>query len=209
MKILEIKSLQIPEVKIIKSARFHDNRGYFAENFRISDLKNISEIEGFKNIEFLQSNESFSKKDVIRGLHFQYNPYQGKLVRPIKGRFIDVALDIRKNSATFGKIVGYELQTDESKDYFEWIWLPIGFAHGVCFLEDTIMQYMCSGEYSPGCELCISPLAADIDWSICDPNIAKTFQKIASRTDLMADKDRNGLNLKDWLSNENSQLFKK
>lgn len=207
MKIIEIKSLQIPEVKIIKSARFHDNRGYFTESFKINDLQNTKEIHAFKKIQFLQGNESFSKKNVIRGLHFQYNPYMGKLVRPLYGRFIDVALDIRKNSATFGQIVGYELETNTSKDYFEWIWVPIGFAHGVCFLEDTLLEYMCSGDYSPGCELCISPLATDIDWSICDKNIKNTFIEIVSKTELITDKDRNGLTINTWTNHSSSNLF--
>jgi dTDP-4-dehydrorhamnose 3,5-epimerase len=79
MKILEIKSLEIPEIKVIKFARFCDERGYFSEQFRKSDIKNLN-VDSLKNIEFFQANQSYSKKNVIRGLHFQWNPYMENLL---------------------------------------------------------------------------------------------------------------------------------
>jgi len=92
MKILDVKSLAIESVKVIRFARFCDERGYFTETFRKSDLLNNSQIDSMTNVEFVQANESLSKKGVIRGLHFQWNPYMGKLVRTIKGRMVDIVL---------------------------------------------------------------------------------------------------------------------
>lgn len=207
MKLLEVKSLAIPDIKIIRFARFLDHRGYFTEHFRKSDLKNHPELSFLHDVEFLQCNESYSKKGVLRGLHFQWNPYMGKLVRPTHGTLIDMGLDIRKNSPTFGKIVAYEMPTDHAKDYDEWIWLPPGFAHGVIFPEDSKIEYFCSGEYNPACEACISPLSTDIDWSVCDPTIKATFDEITSSNLLISDKDKAGLSLSDWQNDERSENF--
>ncbi len=109
MKILEIRSLAIPDVKIVRYARFGDERGYFTETYRKSDFFGHANSKCFEGIEFKQCNESRSRKSVIRGLHFQWNPYQGKLVRTVAGHIIDLALDIRLGSPTFGRIVAYDL----------------------------------------------------------------------------------------------------
>ncbi len=175
MKIIEVKTLAIPEIRVIRFARFCDQRGYFTEPFRKSDLRNHPQADFLKNIEFVQSNESFSKKEVVRGLHFQWNPYMGKLVRTLRGRMVDLVLDIRKKSPTFGKCIAYDMPSDPAKDYSEWIWVPPGFAHGNFFTEESMIEYFCSGEYSAGCEAGISPLANDIDWSFCDQNLKKEF----------------------------------
>lgn len=207
MKIIEVKSLAIPEIKVIRFARFLDNRGYFAEHFRNSDFKNEEALSFLKNVNFLQANESYSKPNIIRGMHFQWNPCMGKLVRPLNGHLIDFALDIRKGSPTFGKIVAYDMPTSREHDYDEWIWVPPGFAHGVVLPEESLIEYMCSGEYSPGCEASISPLAPDIDWSMCDPGLKEIFRNIATTTQLMTDKDRNGHTLDSWQKDENSNNF--
>jgi len=207
MKILDIKSLAIPDIKVIKFARFHDNRGYFTEQFRKSDLCDHPELKSMKNIEFVQGNESYSKKDAIRGLHFQWNPYMGKLVRILSGHMIDLALDIRKKSQTHGKIIAYEMSTSKDKEYGELIWIPSGFAHGFCFLKNSSIEYLCSGEYNPKCEAGISPLSKDIDWSICDENLKRKFNKIAEKTDLITEKDRNAFSLNNWNNNEKSENF--
>jgi dTDP-4-dehydrorhamnose 3,5-epimerase len=207
MKILDIKSLAIESVKVIRFARFCDNRGYFTETFRKSDLLNNSEIDSMMNIEFVQANESFSKKGVIRGLHFQWNPYMGKLVRTNNGRMLDIVLDIRKESPTFGKTIAYDMPGDLEANASEWIWVPPGFAHGNVFTEDTLIEYFCSGEYSPGCEAGISPLAKDIDWSLCDTTLKKIFDEVASTTSLITDKDKNGFSLEAWLADERSNNF--
>src|SRR5207249_5665308 len=96
MNILEVKALAFPEIKVIRFGRYHDHRGYFTEHFRRSDLHTSPLTPFLKGVEFVQGNESFSKAGTVRGLHFQWNPYMGKLVRPLQGRMIDLVLDIRK-----------------------------------------------------------------------------------------------------------------
>ncbi|MEW6027111.1 MAG: dTDP-4-dehydrorhamnose 3,5-epimerase family protein [Planctomycetota bacterium] len=207
MKINTVKELGIADVKVIRFGRFQDHRGYFTETYRKSDFARHHEMVFMKDVEFSQCNESFSRKGAIRGLHFQWNPYMGKLVRTLQGRMIDLALDIRKNSPTFGKIIAYDLPADTKKDYSEWIWVPPGFAHGNFFTEDTLIEYFCSGEYGPGCEAGISPLADDIDWSLCDPELKKLFDGIARTTTLITDKDKNGFSLDAWVRDSRSDNF--
>jgi len=207
MKILDVKSLAIESVKVIRFARFCDDRGYFTETFRKSDLLNNSQVDSMTNVEFVQANESLSKKGVIRGLHFQWNPYMGKLVRTIKGRMVDIVLDIRKGSPTLGKSIAYDMLANLDANASEWIWVPPGFAHGNFFTEDSMIEYFCSGEYSPGCEAGISPLAKDIDWSLCDPTLKQAFDEMASTTQLMTNKDKNGFSLQTWLADERSDNF--
>jgi dTDP-4-dehydrorhamnose 3,5-epimerase len=207
MKLLEIKTLKIDAVKVIKFARFCDHRGYFTEHYRKSDFKNHADTAFMKDVEFVQCNESYSKKGTVRGLHFQWNPYMGKLVRAVSGRMIDMVLDIRKGSPTFGKIILYDMPADTKTDYSEWIWVPPGFAHGNFFPEDTIIEYFCSGEYSPGCEAGISPLAQDIDWSLCDERLKKLYDKIVPTTGLITDKDKNGFYVNGWKKDDRSNNF--
>lgn len=206
MKILEIKKLAIPEIKIVKFARFCDNRGYFTEQFRKSDLFNNPNLPSLNNVEFVQANQNFSKKNTIRGLHFQWNPFVGKFVRIISGHMIDIALDIRKESPTYGKAIIYDMPTNNNDNYDEWIWIPPGFAHGNFFKEDSIMEYYCTGEYNKDCEACISPLSSDIDWSLCDKNFEKHLDEIYS-TDLITEKDKNGFSLLNWGKDDRSNNF--
>jgi len=207
MKILEVKSLKIPEIKIIKFSRFQDFRGYFTEQFRKSDLFNHPELNSMEKINFVQANQSYSKKGVIRGMHFQWSPYMGKLVRTLSGEMIDLVLDIRKGSPSYGKMVAYEMPSSNERGYDEWIWIPPGFAHGNFFSKSSIIEYMCSGEYSPNCESGISPLAKDIDWSLCDKTLKKKFDKISNSTKLITEKDKNGFSLEEWLNDEKSDNF--
>lgn len=207
MKILGVKTLQIKSIKVIKFARFCDHRGYFTEHYRKGDFKEHPEMPFMKDVEFVQCNESYSRKGTVRGLHFQWDPYMGKLVRTLTGRMIDMVLDIRKGSPTFGKIVLYDMPADHKADYHEWIWVPPGVAHGNFFTEDTMIEYFCSGEYSPGCEAGISPLAEDIDWTVCEPNLKDLFDSIAPLTSLISDKDKNGLSVSEWNRDENSNNF--
>jgi dTDP-4-dehydrorhamnose 3,5-epimerase len=204
MKIPNIKSLAIPEIKIIQFGRFADHRGFFAEHFRKSDFEKMDFMKG---VEFLQCNESHSKPGTVRGLHFQWNPRMGKLVRTLSGHMTDLVLDIRKGSPTFGKIIAYDMPADLRADVGEWIWIPPGFAHGNFFRQESRIEYFCSGEYNPNCEAGISPLSADIDWSIFDPDLKKQFDSIIGNS-LMTDKDRNGYSLASWSSNPNSNQFK-
>ena len=207
MKIISIKIFDIPNVKIIRFARFCDQRGYFTELFRQSDFFNNPEMEFIKGLEFVQVNESFSRPLTIRGLHYQWNPLMGKLVRTVRGRMVDLMLDIRKGSPTFGMASMYDMPATPDRDYNEWIWIPPGFAHGNFFSEDSQIEYFCTGEYSPGCEGCISPLSKDIDWSRADSGLKKEFDSIAAKTTLMTDKDRNGFSLEAWVKEDRSNNF--
>ncbi|MCA9864149.1 MAG: dTDP-4-dehydrorhamnose 3,5-epimerase family protein [Thermomicrobiales bacterium] len=207
MKILSITDLAIPEVKVLRFARFRDNRGYFSEHYRFSDFESGDAASFMNGVRFLQMNESFSKPHTVRGLHYQWNPFMGKLVRTVRGHMIDLVLDIRKGSPTYGKIVAYDMPVTGDEDFSEWIWVPPGFAHGNTFTEDTVIEYLCSGEYSPGNEAGISPIADDLDWSLCDPDLASLFKQIAHSTDLMTDKDRNGFSLAAWTADPRSENF--
>ena len=207
MRILGVKTLQIQAIKVIRFARFCDRRGYFTEHYRRGDFKDHPEMTFMKDVEFVQCNESYTQKGTVRGLHFQWNPYMGKLVRTLTGRMIDMVLDIRKGSPTFGKIILYDMLADHKADYQEWIWVPPGFAHGNFFTEDTMIEYLCSGEYSPGCEAGISPLAKDIDWTVCEPTLKDLFDSIAPLTSLISDKDKNGLSINEWNCDERSNNF--
>src|SRR5215471_10951709 len=100
MKILAAAELALPDVNVIRFARFGDHRGYFTESFRNSDFQNNPATSFMRGVQFLQCNESFSKNGTVRGLHFQWNPYMGKLVRTVRGHMVDVVLDIRKGSPT-------------------------------------------------------------------------------------------------------------
>lgn len=205
MKIVEVKNLAIPEIKVIRFARFHDHRGYFAEIFRRSDF--IRSFEFMKGASFVQCNESFSRKGTVRGLHFQWNPYMGKLIRTVYGRMVDMVLDIRKGSPTFGKIIGYDMPAERDRDFSEWIWVPPGFAHGNVFPEETVIEYFCSGEYNPDSEAGISPLAEDIDWSLCSHGLNEIFRNTANSSMLITDKDRNGFSLAGWTDDQRSDNF--
>jgi dTDP-4-dehydrorhamnose 3,5-epimerase len=207
VKLLGVEQLAIPEVKVIRFQRFADHRGYFTEHFRQSDFDTNEAVSFLNGVRFVQANESFSRTGTIRGLHFQWNPYMGKLVRTLRGHMIDLVLDIRKGSPTFAKIIAYDMPSTGDEATGEWIWVPPGFAHGNTFTDDTLIEYFCSGEYSPGCEAGISPLATDIDWSLCDPGLAATYQGIAATTSLITDKDRNGLSVAAWDADDRSGNF--
>ena len=206
MKILDVFELAIPEVKVIRFARFPDNRGYFSEHYRFGDFESDA-VPFMRGVRFLQANESFSRAGTVRGLHFQWNPYMGKLVRTIRGHMIDVALDVRKGSPSYGKIVAHDMPVQGDEDHAEWIWLPPGFAHGNTFPQDTVIEYFCSGEYSPGNEGAVSPVADDLDWSLCNPSLADQFRTIARATSLMTDKDRHAPTLAGWTGDERSGNF--
>jgi dTDP-4-dehydrorhamnose 3,5-epimerase len=163
MKIVSVQQLALPEIKVIRYARFRDHRGYSTEHFRKSDFQTHTLTTFMRGVEFVQSNESFSRAGTVRGLHFQWNPYLGKLVRTLHGHMVDLILDIRKDSPTFGKIIAYDMPANKTEDVNDWIWVPPGFAHGNPFLEDTSTEYFCSGAYNPQCEAGISPLSEDID----------------------------------------------
>lgn len=153
---------EIPDVVIIEPQVHGDNRGYFVETFREDKLE---EFLGF-DLNFVQDNESKSSKGVLRGLHYQLgDSSQTKLVRVIKGGVLDVAVDIRKNSPTFGKHVAVELNEENKKQLF----VPRGFAHGFVVLEDdTIFAYKVDNYYSPENDrgIAFDDEALGIDWKL-------------------------------------------
>ena len=159
---IEVKKTDIEGVLIIEPKVFGDARGYFLESF---NAKEFSEKTGL-NINFVQDNESMSSYGVMRGLHFQNPPYtQSKLVRCVKGAVLDVAVDIRKGSPTYGKHVAVELTEDNHRQFF----VPRGFAHGFAVLSDTaVFQYKCDNFYAPQADGGISILdeSLGIDWKI-------------------------------------------
>ena len=150
----------IPDVVIIEPKVHGDSRGYFVETFRQDKLE---EFLGYQ-INFCQDNESKSSKGVLRGLHYQLPPHaQTKLVRVIHGRVLDVAVDIRKNSPTFGQHVAVELSGENKKQLL----IPRGFAHGFVVLEDdTIFAYKVDNYYSPECDrgIAFDDKNLNIDW---------------------------------------------
>ncbi len=198
MKILEVKRLAIPDVRVIRFARFSDDRGYFTESYRESDFENRADLGPLSQMRFPQVNESASHRNVMRGLHFQWNPYVGKLVRTVAGHMVDLVLDIRQGSPYQGKIIAYDMPSQTTDPHGEWIWVPPGFAHGNFFLEPTRIEYFCSGEYNPAGEAGISPVSRDLDWSLCDASLKARFDQVVAAGALLSDKDRNGLSLAAW-----------
>lgn len=158
---MNIIKTAIEGVVIIEPKVFNDERGYFFESY---NQKNFNSL--VKEITFVQDNESCSQYGVIRGLHFQKSPYaQSKLVRVVKGRVLDVAVDIRHGSPTFGKHVKVELTENNHLQFF----IPKGFAHGFAVLSDTaVFQYKCDNFYTPQSEGAIAWDDPDlaIDWQI-------------------------------------------
>ncbi len=162
----------IPDVIICEPVIHGDDRGYFVETFRQDKLE---EFIGYK-INFCQDNESKSLKGVLRGLHYQLAPYaQTKLVRVIQGKVLDVAVDIRKGSPTFGKYVAVELSSENKKQLL----VPRGFAHGFVVLEDnTVFAYKVDNYYSTECDrgIAFNDDSLEIDWLI-DNNDLKLSDK--------------------------------
>lgn len=158
---MTIHPTELKDCFIIEPKIFADSRGYFFESF---SEKNF--IENVCNTHFIQDNESKSSYGVLRGLHFQKPPYaQSKLVRVIKGAVLDVAVDIRRSSLTFGKHVAVELTEDNKKQLF----IPRGFAHGFVVLQDnTIFQYKCDNYYAPETEggILWNDAELNIDWQV-------------------------------------------
>jgi dTDP-4-dehydrorhamnose 3,5-epimerase len=180
---MNIIKTKIEDLLIIEPQVFGDERGFFVETYNAERYK-----EAGINLEFVQDNLSKSQKGVLRGLHFQKEPFeQGKLVQVIKGKVLDVAVDIRHNSPTFGEHVSVEL-SEENKTQF---WIPPGFAHGFISLEDeTIFSYKCTNLYSPESEGSIMWNDADlnIDWKFKENNIAKP---------IVSEKDQGNISFED------------
>jgi len=151
----------IPDVLIIESKVFNDNRGFFFESF---NRRKFAELIG-RDVDFVQDNHSLSKRNVLRGLHYQIQHPQAKLIRVIQGAVLDVAVDIRRSSPTFGQYVAEELSAENKR----MLWIPEGFAHGFAVLSDTAEYiYKTTDYWHPEYERCIrwdDPVLA-IDWKL-------------------------------------------
>ena len=163
---MNIIKTEIPEVVIVEPKVFGDRRGYFFESFSERDF-----AENVRNVKFVQDNESRSCHGVLRGLHFQKPPHaQSKLVRVVRGRVLDVAVDIRKGSPTFGRYVAVELSEENHRQLF----IPRGFAHGFAVLsEDAVFQYKCDNYYAPQSEGAIAwnDPQIGIDWGLASDEV--------------------------------------
>lgn len=158
---MEVIKTPLEGVFILEPKVFGDERGYFFESFSQREFE-----EKVCKTVFVQDNESRSSYGVLRGLHFQLPPYtQAKLVRVVKGKVLDVVVDLRKNSVTYGKHVAVELSEENKRQFF----VPRGFAHGFVVLsEDVVFQYKCDNYYAPGHEggIRFDDSALNIDWKI-------------------------------------------
>ena len=190
---MKVVKTDIEGVLIIEPDVFGDCRGYFMESF--SQRKFSEQVA---DVTFVQDNESKSSYGVVRGLHFQKPPHtQSKLVRVVSGRVLDVAVDIRKGSPTFGKHVAVELSGDNHRQIF----IPKGFAHGFAVLSDeAVFQYKCDAFYAPESEGAIAwdDPEIGVDWRIPEDKVT------------LSEKDRNHSLLKDaeWLFDYNEDLYK-
>ena len=189
---MNVIQTEIPGVVVIEPRVFEDARGYFFESFSQKDFD--SQV---REVKFVQDNESKSSYGVLRGLHFQKPPHaQSKLVRVVKGSVLDVAVDIRKGSPTFGKYVAVELSEQNHRQFF----IPRGFAHGFVVLTDEVVfQYKCDNFYAPQSEGAVA-------WNDPDLNID---WKVPADKILLSDKDRRHPLLKDadWLFDYNEDLY--
>ena len=169
---MKVTPLMLPEVLLIEPKVFKDERGFFFESFHQKKFEEILK----KTVKFVQDNHSRSSKGVLRGLHYQRPPMaQGKLIRVVRGEVFDAAVDIRRESETFGKWVGERLSSDNKKQ----LWIPEGFAHGFLTLSDTTeVLYKTTNYYSPEHEGSIrfDDPAISIDWPI-KPSELKLSEK--------------------------------
>lgn len=175
---MNVEPLAIPEVLLLRPRIFHDPRGYFLELHHRERYEALG-IAG----PFVQDNASWSRRGVLRGLHFQHPSPQGKLVMPLVGDIYDVAVDLRRSSPTFGTWVAATLRA-ETHDQ---LWVPPGFAHGFCVVSETaFVAYKCTDVYDPKSEatLLFSDEDLGIPWPVAQP--------------IVSDKDRAGLRLRDF-----------
>lgn len=176
---MHIIETDIPDVKIIEPAVFGDERGFFMETW---NQKKFEELVTGKPTQFVQDNHSKSKKGILRGLHYQTENTQGKLVRVVSGEVFDVAVDVRKNSPSFGKWVGVYLSAENKRQ----LWIPEGFAHGFYVTSDEAeFVYKCTDYYNPKSEISIA-------WN--DPEISIIWP--INKTPFLSQKDNDGISLK-------------
>ncbi|WP_349971178.1 dTDP-4-dehydrorhamnose 3,5-epimerase [Pseudomonas caspiana] len=172
---MNVIASDIPEVLILEPRVFGDERGFFYESF---NAKAFADATGLRDLTFVQDNHSRSAKGVLRGLHYQIENVQGKLVRVTAGEVLDIAVDIRQSSPTFGRWTGVRLSAENARQ----LWIPAGFAHGFVVLSDYAeFLYKTTDYYTPAAERCIR-------WD--DPDLAIDWQ--LSGTPQLSAKDQNG-----------------
>ncbi|HEY6291235.1 MAG TPA: dTDP-4-dehydrorhamnose 3,5-epimerase [Terriglobia bacterium] len=182
-----IESKHLGDVVVLVPSVFEDERGFFMETFHAGQFRAL----GLPS-EFPQDNQSRSRRNVIRGLHFQWDPPMGKLMRVTFGIAFLVAVDIRKGSPTLGSWFGLEVSAENKKQ----VWAPAGFARGFCVLSDQAdVHYKCTGTYSSRAESGIrwDDPAVGIEWPLSNP--------------ILSEKDRNARTLADWLASVESEHF--
>lgn len=185
---IRIESRHLEDVVVIVPEIFQDGRGFFSETFRADQF----EVLGLPT-RFVQDNHSRSTKGVVRGLHFQWDPPMGKLMRVTAGAAFLVAVDIRKGSPNLGKWVGIEASSENRRC----VWAPAGFARGFCALADsTEIQYKCTGIYNNRAESAIrwNDSTIAIEWPLVDV--------------VVSEKDRNARTLEQWLASPDSDNFR-
>jgi dTDP-4-dehydrorhamnose 3,5-epimerase len=183
-----IESRQLGEVVVLASKAYRDDRGFFSETYRADQFAALGLPAAF-----VQDNHSFSRRGVIRGLHFQWDPPMGKLMRVTRGTAFLVAADIRKGSPTLGKWFGVEVSPESHKQ----VWAPAGFARGFCALSEEVeVQYKCTGIYNGQAEGAIrwDDPRLGIDWPVKNAHLSE--------------KDRNALSFEQWLANPNSEFLR-
>ena len=176
---MNVNATELPGVLVIEPKVFGDERGFFYESFNARDFAQASGLE----LQFVQDNHSRSQKGVLRGLHYQVEHAQGKLVRVTAGEVLDVAVDIRRSSAHFGKWASVRLSAENNRQ----LWIPPGFAHGFVVLSEYAeFLYKTTDYYTPSAERCIrwDDPELNIDWQLAGPPT-------------LSAKDQNGKNLKD------------
>jgi len=184
---LTVESRHLGEVCVLVPQVYADDRGYFMEIYRTDNLQHFGLPHNF-----VQENHSYSRKGVLRGLHFQWKPAMGKLMRVSRGSAFLVAVDIRPGSPTAGRWVGIEATAKNKKQ----VWAPASFARGFCAMsDDTEVQYLCTGLYNSKAE-------SAIRWD--DPEIGIEWP---IKPSLISEKDRNAQTLREWLRSVNSQHF--
>lgn len=177
---MQYEKLAIPDVVLMTPQVFGDERGFFMETFRQSEFE-----EHCGGYAFVQDNHSKSARGILRGLHYQYQQPQGKLVRVTRGEVFDVAVDMRKSSPTFGQWVGVML-SEQNK---QMLWVPPGFAHGFYVTsEEAEFQYKCTDYYAPGDEITLC-------WN--DPTLNIQWPLVSNQPSQLSSKDQQGLSFID------------
>ncbi len=184
---IKVESWHLEDVVVVVPEIFQDSRGFFSETFRADQFEALG-----LPTQFVQDNHSRSVRGVIRGLHFQWEPAMGKLMRVTAGAAFLVAVDIRKGSPTLGQWVGVEASSDNRRC----VWAPAGFARGFCALSEvTEIQYKCTGIYNGKAE-------SAIRWN--DPAIGIKWPNVEA---IVSEKDKNARSLADWLGSPDSNNF--